>query len=215
MDEIISIALLSIKISVLSTLISTIIALPLAIILGLREARIVKTFVNAFTGLPPVIAGVAVYLLFSNDGLFGSLSWLYTEKVIIIAQVIIVIPIICANIYPSVESMKDNYLLTSFGLNLPVSKMKIQLVKENKFQIMSAVLSGFGRAISEVGAVMIVGGNIRYKTRVLTSAIVLENNKGNYPMSIKLGIILMLISFAVSFTAMFFSRRSNDKDKKN
>ncbi|MDD7463987.1 MAG: ABC transporter permease [Anaerococcus sp.] len=215
MDEIISIALLSIKISVLSTLISTIIALPLAIILGLREGRIVKTFINAFTGLPPVIAGVAVYLLFSNDGLFGSLSWLYTEKVIIIAQVIIVIPIICANIYPSVESMKDNYLLTSFGLNLPVSKMKIQLVKENKFQIMSAVLSGFGRAISEVGAVMIVGGNIRYKTRVLTSAIVLENNKGNYPMSIKLGIILMLISFAVSFTAMFFSRRSNDKDKKN
>lgn len=215
MDEIISIALLSIKISVLSTLISTIIALPLAIILGLREARIVKTFVNAFTGLPPVIAGVAVYLLFSNDGLFGSLSWLYTEKVIIIAQVIIVIPIICANIYPSVESMKDNYLLTSFGLNLPASKMRIQLVKENKFQIMSAVLSGFGRAISEVGAVMIVGGNIRYKTRVLTSAIVLENNKGNYPMSIKLGIILMLISFAVSFTAMFFSRRSNDKDKKN
>ena len=89
-----------------------------------------------------------------------------------------------------------------------------QLLKESSYSLSSALITGFGRAISEVGAVMIVGGNIRYKTRVLTSAIVLENNKGNYSMSIKLGIILMLISFGISIFAMIFSRRNDDKNKK-
>lgn len=215
MQEIYSIVILTIKICILSTLISSVISIPSGISLGIREGKITKMFVNAFTGLPPVIAGVVVYLLFSNDGVFGKLSWLYTEKVIIIAQVLIVIPIITANIYPSIENMKKEYLLTCKGLRISKFRMNLQLIVENKFQIISAIISGFGRSISEVGAVMIVGGNIRYKTRVLTSAIVLENNKGNYEMSIKLGIILMIISFAVSFSAMIFSRRDYDKNKKN
>ena len=93
--------------------------------------------------------------------------------------------------------------------------MYFQLLKEVKISVISAIITGFGRAISEVGAVMIVGGNVRFKTRVLTSAIVLENNKGNYQMSIKLGIILMAISLTVSFLAMIIRGRNNDKIKKS
>ena len=217
MNEIYSIVLLTLKICIISTIISGIFAIFLAFYLGLNENKFIKIFkiiINAFTSLPPVIAGVFVYILFSKNGIFGKLSWLYTQKVIIIAQILIVTPIICANIYPAVEEIRNSFVETCIGLGISKFKMYRQLIKESSYSLSSALITGFGRAISEVGAVMIVGGNIRYKTRVLTSAIVLENNKGNYSMSIKLGIILMLISFGISIFAMIFSRRNDDKNKK-
>lgn len=217
MNEIYSIVLLTLKICIISTIISGIFAIFLAFYLGLNEnkfIKILKIIINAFTSLPPVIAGVFVYILFSKNGIFGKLSWLYTQKVIIIAQILIVTPIICANIYPAVEEIRNSFVETCLGLGISKLKMYRQLLKESAYSLSSALITGFGRAISEVGAVMIVGGNIRYKTRVLTSAIVLENNKGNYSMSIKLGIILMVISFGISIFAMIFSRRNDDKNKK-
>ncbi|MDO4595253.1 MAG: ABC transporter permease [Tissierellia bacterium] len=216
MNEISQIVFLTLKICAFSTFISTFISIGLAFLLGLRHNRlinIIKMLINALTSLPPVIAGVIVYLLFSRNGIFGKLSWIYTPKVIIIAQVIIVIPIICANIYPAVESISKSFLLTSRALGLRGFKFLIQLIKEVEYSVISAIISGFGRSISEVGAVMIVGGNVRFKTRVLTSAIVLENNKGNYEMSLKLGLILMIISLIVSFTAMFFRESANAKNQ--
>lgn len=218
MNEIYSIVLLTLKICLISTSVSALLALFLGFWLGINDSKtsnIFKTITSAFTSLPPVIAGVVVYLLFSKNGIFGKLSWLYTEKVIILAQILIVIPIICANIYPAVESIRNSYLETCLGLGINKFKMYKQLLKEVKYPIISAIITGFGRAISEVGAVMIVGGNIRFKTRVLTSAIVLENNKGNYQMSIKLGIILMVISLSVSMLAMVFRGRESDKVRKN
>lgn len=217
MNEIYSIVLLTLKICLISTSVSAVLALILGFRLGINDSKtsnIFKTIISAFTSLPPVIAGVVVYLLFSKNGIFGKLSWLYTEKVIILAQVLIVIPIICANIYPAVESIRNSYLETCLGLGISKFKMYRQLLKEVKYPIISAIITGFGRAISEVGAVMIVGGNIRFKTRVLTSAIVLENNKGNYQMSIKLGIILMVISLSISMLAMVFRGRESDKVRK-
>lgn len=218
MNEIFSIVVLTLRICFISTLISTIFAILLAFTLGLNDNKFikyVKIITNAFTSLPPVIAGVVVYLIFSKNGVLGHLSWLYTEKVIIIAQVLIVTPIITANIFPAVESIRNSFIETSLGLKISKVKMYFQLLKEVKISVISAIITGFGRAISEVGAVMIVGGNVRYKTRVLTSAIVLENNKGNYQMSIKLGIILMVISLTVSFLAMIIRGRNNDKNKKS
>lgn len=218
MNEIFSIVVLTLRICFISTLISTIIAILLAFTLGLNDNKFikyVKIITNAFTSLPPVIAGVVVYLIFSKNGVLGHLSWLYTEKVIIIAQVLIVTPIITANIFPAVESIRNSFIETSLGLKISKVKMYFQLLKEVKISVISAIITGFGRAISEVGAVMIVGGNVRFKTRVLTSAIVLENNKGNYQMSIKLGIILMAISLTVSFLAMIIRGRNNDKIKKS
>ena len=218
MNEIFSIVVLTLRICFISTLISTIFAILLAFTLGLNDNKFikyVKIITNAFTSLPPVIAGVVVYLIFSKNGVLGHLSWLYTEKVIIIAQVLIVTPIITANIFPAVESIRNSFIETSLGLKISKVKMYFQLLKEVKISVISAIITGFGRAISEVGAVMIVGGNVRSKTRVLTSAIVLENNKGNYQMSIKLGIILMAISLTVSFLAMIIRGRNNDKIKKS
>ena len=218
MNEIYSIVLLTLKICLISTSVSALLALFLGFWLGINDSKtsnIFKTITSAFTSLPPVIAGVVVYLFFSKNGIFGKLSWLYTEKVIILAQILIVIPIICANIYPAVESIRNSYLETCLGLGINKFKMYRQLLKEVKYPIISAIITGFGRAISEVGAVMIVGGNIRFKTRVLTSAIVLENNKGNYQMSIKLGIILMVISLSISMLAMVFRGRESDKVRKN
>lgn len=216
LGEIYSIVLLTLRICLISTSISAVVAIFLGFVLGINDnkvVRIAKVITNAFTSLPPVIAGVFVYLLFSKNGPLGVLSWLYTEKVIVIAQILIVIPIICANIYPAVENIRKSYIETCIGLRLSKGKIYLQLLREVKYPVISALITGFGRAISEVGAVMIVGGNIRYKTRVLTSAIVLENNKGNYAMSIRLGLILMFISFVVSILAMNFSRRNNDKVK--
>lgn len=218
MNEIFSIVVLTLRICFISTLISTIFAILLAFTLGLNDNKFikyVKIITNAFTSLPPVIAGVVVYLIFSKNGVLGHLSWLYTEKVIIIAQVLIVTPIITANIFPAVESIRNSFIETSLGLKISKVKMYFQLLKEVKISVISAIITGFGRAISEVGAVMIVGGNVRFKTRVLTSAIVLENNKGNYQMSIKLGIILMAISLTVSFLAMIIRGINNDKIKKS
>lgn len=218
MNEIFSIVVLTLRICFISTLISTIFAILLGFTLGLNDNKFikyVKIITNAFTSLPPVIAGVVVYLIFSKNGVLGHLSWLYTEKVIIIAQVLIVTPIITANIFPAVESIRNSFVETSLGLKISKVKMYFQLLKEVKISVISAIITGFGRAISEVGAVMIVGGNVRFKTRVLTSAIVLENNKGNYQMSIKLGIILMAISLTVSFLAMIIRGRNNDKIKKS
>lgn len=217
MQEIYSIIGVTLRVCLLSTLIASIIAIVFAFVLGINNSKIAnffKTIITAFTGLPPVIAGVLVYLLFSRNGIFGDFNWIYSERVIIIAQVIIVIPIIISNIYPVVENIRLDYLLTCKGLNMSKTKVYYQLLKEIKYSVITSLVVGFGRAISEVGSVMIVGGNIRYKTRVLTSAIVLENNKGNYDMSIKLGLILMTISFFVSFIAIYFSRRADDKIKK-
>jgi len=186
-----------------------VIAIPLGLLLGLNENKISRFFrpvFTAFTGLPPVIAGVVVYLLFSNVGIFGGLQWLYTGKVIVIAQMLIVIPIICSQIFPAIMPIREDYLLNSIGLGLSKFEMIKQLPKEISMSIVAAMISGFGRALAEVGAVMIVGGNIRFKTRVMTSAIVLENNKGNYQMALKLGLILVVISLAVSFLAMTFSK---------
>lgn len=215
MNETLSIVLLTLKICFISTILSSIVAIPLGLTLGINENKISGFFrpvFTAFTGLPPVIAGIVVYLLFSNKGIFGGLKWLYTARVIVIAQMLIVIPIITSQIFPAIMPIRRVYILNSTGLGLSKFQMVRQLPREIKMSIISAMISGFGRALAEVGAVMIVGGNIRFKTRVMTSAIVLENNKGNYEMALRLGLILVVISLTVSFLTMKFSKvAKNDR----
>ncbi len=196
----------------MSTLISAVVALPLGLALGLFENKITRFFrplFTALTGLPPVIAGVVVFMLFSNNGIMGGLKWLYSAKVIIIAQVLIVLPIITSQIYPAVEPIRESYLLNCYGLRMKKSQIILQLLKEVSFSVLAATLAGFGRAIAEVGAVMMVGGNIRFKTRVMTSAIVLETNKGNYTMALRLGMILIVISLILSFATIYAGRRGS------
>lgn len=207
--EIIHIVLLTLRISFFSTLFSAVVALPLGLALGLFENKVTRFFrplLTALTGLPPVIAGVVVFMLFSNNGPLGGLKWLYSARVIIIAQILIVLPIITSQIYPAVEPIRESYLLSAYGLRMKKHQIIFQLLREVSFSALAAILSGFGRAIAEVGAVMMVGGNIRFKTRVMTSAIVLETNKGNYPMALRLGLILIFISLVLSFGTIYAGR---------
>lgn len=208
-QEILHIVLYTLRICFTSTILSSLLAIPLGLVLGFYENRATRFFrpiFTAFTGLPPVIAGVIVYLLFSNNGPFGDLKWIYTSWAIVIAQMMIVVPIISSQIYPAIQPIRKSFLLTSYGLGLDKKKALLQLLREIPTSILAAVIAGFGRALAEVGAVMMVGGNIRFKTRVMTSAIVLETNKGNYEMALKLGLILIIISLTVSFIAMYISK---------
>ncbi len=196
----------TLRMSLTSTAISCIIGIPLGIFLGSTEFRgksFVMRFLYTLMGLPPVVAGLIVFLLLSHRGPLGSLRLLFSVEAMVIAQCILIIPIV-AGLCASVIGINAPSLLeTANGLRLPrYTKTKLLLI-ENKIPLISVALTGFGRAISEVGAVSLVGGNIQFKTRVMTTAIMLETNKGNFEFAIALGVILITIAFIINFAASF------------
>ncbi len=157
-------------------------------------------------GLPPVVAGLIVYMLFTKYGIFGSLGLLFTVEVMVIAQCLLIIPVVIS-LTSSVCSVNGKNLLeTSKGLSFGKLKTMRLFLSQNKTALMSVMLTAFGRSIAEVGAVSIVGGNIQWKTRVMTTAIMLETNKGNFEFALALGMVLLLISFAVNIIASLFAK---------
>jgi len=202
MNEILQIVLNSIFICLTSTTIATLLGVPIGLIMGKSTKRWIlkiRPIISSLAGLPPVLAGITVFLLLSNAGPLGSYRLLYTHTAIISAQVLIVLPLIIASVYPLVLPIKSSFLETCYGLHISNVKQLKYLVNELRYGILAAILIGFGRAMAEVGAVMMVGGNIRYKTRVMTTAIVLETNQGNYKTALILGIFLLFISFGINF----------------
>lgn len=202
MKEIIDIILTSLQVSLSSTAIAAIFGVHLGLFLGLSKSRTalrLRPIFSSLAGLPPVLAGITIFLLLSNAGPLGGFRLLYSKTAIITAQVLIVFPLIVASVYPLVLPIKAVFLETCFGLNIPKKQQIRFLISELRYGLLAAVLLGFGRAMAEVGAVMMVGGNIRYKTRVMTTAIVLETNQGNYSTALYLGIALLLISFSVNW----------------
>ncbi|TDR56721.1 tungstate transport system permease protein [Halomonas ventosae] len=192
--DLIGIVALSLQVSLSAVLIAALIALPLGAALALwrfpgRGAVIV--ILNALMGLPPVVAGLAVYLLLSRAGPLGEFGLLFTPGAMVIAQVILVLPIIAALTRQQVEELHGDYReqLTSMGVTL--ARRIPTLLWDARFGLTTVMLAGFGRASAEVGAVMIVGGNIDGVTRVMTTAIVLETSKGNLPLALGLGIVLL------------------------
>ena len=203
-SEILQTASLSLTVSVASTLLATLFGLPLGIFLGLssqKGIRIGRSIVSTFTGLPPVVVGLFVYILLSASGPLGNMRLLFTPAAMILAQIIIVLPIIAAVVFPAVNTVAEEISETCRGLNLPKGRIFKLLMAECRFVMLAAILQGFGRAISEVGAVMLVGGNIRFSTRVLTTAIVLETSKGEYTNSLTLAAILIGISLTINLFA--------------
>jgi tungstate transport system permease protein len=199
---------LSLQVSLSAVLIAALIALPLGAALALwrfpgRGAVIV--ILNALMGLPPVVAGLAVYLLLSRAGPLGEFGLLFTPGAMVIAQVILVLPIIAALTRQQIEELHGEYheQLRSLGLSKP--RMIPTLLWDARFGLMTVILAGFGRASAEVGAVMIVGGNIEGVTRVMTTAIVLETSKGNLPLALGLGIVLLLLVALVNAAAHLVS----------
>jgi tungstate transport system permease protein len=157
-------------------------------------------------GFPPVVVGLVVYLLLMRRGPFGKWELLFTFQAMVIAQVMIIVPIISGMMYTTTKHMGPQ--IRSFGVSVGANRWQtfLLLLKEMKNDIYFILLTGFGRSISEVGAVMIVGGNIQYKTRTMTTAISLMRNKGDYSEAITLGVVLLLISFTLQCIVDFLRR---------
>lgn len=192
---------LSLRISIIALLIGAFIGLPLGAYLAIQNfpgKKIVITILNSLMGIPTVIVGVLIYLLLSRTGPLGSLGLLFTPKGIIIAQVMLTTPLIAALSRQTIEDAWNIHSETFNALRLPlISKLK-WLLWDCRFSLSIAIIAGFSRAISEVGAVMIVGGNIDRSTRTLTTAITLETSKGDLPLALALGIVLLGIVVLVN-----------------
>lgn len=199
--DLIEIVGLSLRVSLTAVLFAGLIGLPLGALLGVarfpgRGGLIV--LVSALMGLPPVVVGLFVYLMLSTSGPLGVLQLLYTPTAMIIAQTVLVTPIIAALTRQTVEDMKAEYdeQLRAFGVG-PAGQVAT-LLWDARYSLMTALLAGFGRAIAEVGAVIIVGGNINHVTRIMTTTIALETSKGNLDLALGLGIILVALAVAVN-----------------
>ena len=190
--------------SVFSTGISCLIGLPAGVLLGKNRfvgRSILMRITNTLMGLPPVVAGLVVFMLFRGVGPFGSLHLMFSVPIMVIAQVLLITPVV-TGLSAAAAGEKSRMLLeTARGLHLKGPKQLRLLLRECAPQFVSIALMGFGRSIAEVGAVSLVGGNIQYKTRVMTTAILLESNKGDFTKALALGIILMLISLIANIPA--------------
>lgn len=199
--EVMDITLRSIQVSTVATLIAALIAIPLGALIYFYDfpgKRGVINIVQTLYALPTVLVGLLVYLLVSRSGPLGFLDLLYTTDAMVIAQVILVSPLIIGFTISALTGLDRDMKNTVLGLNAPAYRAMLTLVREAKFAILSAVVLAFGRAIAEVGAVMLVGGNIRHFTRTLTTAITLNTSMGEFAVSIALGIILLGIALVVN-----------------
>lgn len=214
-SELVQIIGVTLKMSFFSTVISCLIGMPLGVLLEnskFKGKKTVKKIINTLMGMPPVVAGLIVYMLFTKYGPFGKLNLLFTVDVMVIAQCILIIPIVIS-LTGSVVSVNGKRIReTAKGLNLSFGKTTELLMSENKTALVSVVLTAFGRSIAEVGAVSLVGGNIQWKTRVMTTAILLETNKGNFSFALALGCVLLVVSLIVNILASFFAKEEQADD---
>ncbi|MDQ2103690.1 ABC transporter permease [Azospirillum isscasi] len=195
---------LSLRVSLTAVLLSALIGLPLgAAVAAFRfpGRRAVTLFLNTAMGLPPVVVGLIVYLILSRSGPLGVLGLLFTPTAMIVAQTVLIVPIVAALTRQIVEDLLEEYadLLRVMGAG-PLTTL-VTLLSEARWSLLTIVLAGFGRASAEVGAVMIVGGNIDRVTRVMTTSIALETSKGDLPLALGLGVILMALSLSVNLAA--------------
>lgn len=196
-EEVLEVTLLTLGVAGASTAISAAVGVPAGIVLGLHPGRFsrgFRVFTHALYGMPPVVAGLAVYLLLSRAGPLGSLGILFTPAAMVLAQVVLLAPLVVGVTASSVASLDPLLADTARSLGADRRFLLLTSLREARRGAFTAVMLGFGRAVSEVGAVIIVGGNIRHETRVLTTSIVLETQKGNLDFALQLGLILIVIA---------------------
>ena len=202
---------LSLRVSLTAVVISCVIGFPLGAVIGIGDFRgrqCIIVCVNALMGLPPVVVGLVAYLILSNSGPLGWLDLLYSPTAMIIAQTILVAPIVTALSRQIVEDFHAEYAELFRSLSVPHRTAVTTLLMDAKHSLATVALAGFGRAIAEVGAVIIVGGNIDHLTRVMTTAIALETSKGNLALALALGMILIVLSLAVNATVSLLREAS-------
>ena len=210
--DLVEILTLSIKVSLTAVAIASLLGFAIGGALAVYSfpgRGALSAILSALMGLPPVVAGLFVYLLLSNVGPFGVLQLLYTPTAMIIAQVVLVTPIIGALTRQACQDLLEEYDEQLRSLGASSSAIVITLLWDGRYRLITAVLAGFGRAIAEVGAVMIVGGNIDHITRTMTTAIALETSKGNIALALALGIVLLALAFAVNAALIWVQRLAN------
>lgn len=208
--DLIEIASLSLRVSGFALLLSTLIGVPLGAILGLSRFKgqgFATVLIYTGMGFPPVVIGLFVYLMLSNQGPIGGmmLDWvpkLFTPGAMIIAQVIIAFPLVTGFTMAAVRAVDPELRMQLQSLGADSRQAAITILSEARFGVIVSVVAGFGSIISEVGAVMLVGGNIEGRTRVLTTAIVLETRKGNFDLAMALGALLLSVSFMANFVML-------------
>ncbi len=208
--EVLRIAALTIRVSGLATLLSVALGVPLGLFLASSSFRLrhaVVGAVNTGMGLPPTVVGLWVSLFLWRSGPFGSLGLMYTPTAMVVAQAVIALPVVTGFTMASVQQLNPKMRLQVLALGASPAQLWWLIVKECRFGILASVMAGLGSVISEVGASMAVGGNVRYYTRVLTTAIVSEVSKGNFEVAIALSFVLMALSYGVTFALTVVQQR--------
>ncbi len=205
--DVLAITRLSLQISATAVVLASVFAVPLGALLAVSRFRgrgLVLSVVNGLMGLPAVVVGLVVYLLLSRSGPLGSLGWLFTPTGMVCAQILLIFPLICALSQQVLADAWEEYREQFVSLRASTWQSVWALVLDMRLSLLIVVLAGFGRAIAEVGAVMIVGGNIDGVTRLMTTAIALETSKGDLPLALALGIILVTLVILVNGAAHMF-----------
>lgn len=208
--EVVQITLFTLKITGTATLLSLVIAVPLSLLLAMREfpgRRFIVSLANLGMGLPPTVVGLWVSLMLWRSGPFGQLRIMYTPTAIVIAQVVISAPLILALSTAALQQIDQKMRWQIMALGATPLQMMFIMVREARYSLLAAVMAGFGGIISEVGAAMMVGGNIDGYTRVLTTAIVLETSKGHFDIALALSFILLVLAYAATLWLTLVQQR--------
>jgi len=206
------IVLTTLKMAFSSSLLALLLGVPIGLLIAISNFKgkdAVVMLLRTFMGFPPVVAGIVIYVLFSGTGPFGKLGLIYSVELMIIAQVVLITPIVAGMTESSASAICQRFLDTAKGLKLGYGKVLALTVIECRYQLIAVYLFAFARAMSEVGAVQIVGGNILHKTRVMTTTIALNYNTGEFSYAVALGVVLMLIVVAVNLIASLLQKGTN------
>ncbi len=209
--ELLNIVGVSLKVSSSSTLIASLVGIPCGFIIAHADffgKRLVLTCLNTLLALPTVVIGLLVYSFISRRGLFGPLELLYTQKAIIIGQVILIMPLVTSLTIAAISRIDNRYRKTALTLGATQLQMALVIVQEARYGIGAAVIAAFGRVIAEVGISMMLGGNARGFTRTMTTAMALEYDKGEFVLAVALGLTLMTIAFGVNMLFHFFQGKT-------
>ncbi|MEE9398145.1 MAG: ABC transporter permease [Methylococcales bacterium] len=196
----------SLKISIIASLIAALIAIPTGLFIALNQfpgKKAVKNLLNTLMAMPTVVIGLLFYGLLSRQGLLGNLGLLYTPTAVILGEVFLIVPIMTNLIRVAVQTADPRLMQTLQSLGADKFQQQVLVLKETRDAVLSAVVAGFGRAIGEVGAAMMLGGNIQGLTRTMTTTIALETSKGEFELALALGILLLLIALLVNFTLQY------------
>jgi tungstate transport system permease protein len=209
--ELVNVVSVSLKVSSSSTLIASLVGIPVGFLIAFREfpgKRLLITILNTLLALPTVVVGLFVYAFISRRGILGVLDLLYTQKAMIIGQVILIVPIITVFTISAISRIDERYRKTAMTLGANALQTAWVIIREARFAIMAAVIAAFGRVIAEVGISMMLGGNAKGFTRTMTTAMALEYDKGEFVLGVALGIVLLTISFGLNIFFNYIQGRA-------